>query len=360
MQFTVTYRRSDGAVVVEVVDAINRADCFAQIKARGIAPMSVKDGSAGRMPSHASRGAKGSVKDHSGSENGRKYGDAPRKGGKLPAIISAFVILVGIGFGIWWMLQSPKVSRSSDPEITKKTALPKEVKPASAASGEVRRIDGAAPQMTNAATAKASAPTATLGTVTKAIPAGAFDRVVDENGNITYVKRKSPFTNRVDALVLSAISPGGFPQGLRQWAKRHSKEELIAALKSPVNFNEDDSEKMTADKHSLEEMKSQMVGLLEKGHSLDEVLGEIEPTVNAERTERANAEKTLRRLMKESDPETVREYVRCVNEELKAKGLREIYLPKKFREEESSDLNDGQVGKESDQGNKEKERSEMK
>jgi hypothetical protein len=121
--------------------------------------------------------------------------------------------------------------------------------------------------------------------------------------------------------------------GLRQWAKRHTREELIAALKAPVNFNEDDTELLVASKRSVEAMKAQMVGLLEKGHSLDEVLGEIEPAVNTERAERGNAEKTLRRLMKESDPETVREYVRCANEELKAKGLKELYLPAKFRDE---------------------------
>ena len=360
MQFTVTYRGSNGAMVAEVVDAANRTECFSQIKARGIVPISVKDGASNRGSFHASKDAKGSAQSRRAPVNSRQGGGALIKGGKLPTIILAFVIFAVVGFGIWWILQLSEPSRPADPEIVKKTALPKEVKPASAATGDVGRVKGAIPQLTNEATAKVSAPTATLGKVTKAIPAGVFDRVVDENGNITYVKRKSPFTNRVDALVLSAIRPGGFPQGLRQWARRHSKEELIAALKSPVNFEADDSEKMTADKHSLEEMKGQMVGLLEKGHTLDEVLGEIEPTVNAERTERANAEKTLRRLMKESDPETVREYVRCVNEELKAKGLKEIYLPKKFRGDEMSESNGGQIGKGADLGIRKEERSEAK
>ena len=38
MTFTVTYRGADGALREEAVDAAGRAECFAQMKARGIVP----------------------------------------------------------------------------------------------------------------------------------------------------------------------------------------------------------------------------------------------------------------------------------------------------------------------------------
>ena len=44
MTFTVTYRGADGALVTEAVEAANRSECFAQMKARGITPMGVKEG----------------------------------------------------------------------------------------------------------------------------------------------------------------------------------------------------------------------------------------------------------------------------------------------------------------------------
>ena len=44
MTFTVTYRGADGAVRTEAVEAAGRGDCFAQMKARGIVPMGVKEG----------------------------------------------------------------------------------------------------------------------------------------------------------------------------------------------------------------------------------------------------------------------------------------------------------------------------
>ena len=44
MTFTVTYRGADGALREERIEAANRAECFAQMKAQGIAPLSVKEG----------------------------------------------------------------------------------------------------------------------------------------------------------------------------------------------------------------------------------------------------------------------------------------------------------------------------
>ena len=44
MTFTVTYRGADGAVRTEAVEAASRGECFAQMKARGIVPMGVKEG----------------------------------------------------------------------------------------------------------------------------------------------------------------------------------------------------------------------------------------------------------------------------------------------------------------------------
>ena len=44
MTFTVTWRGRDGGLREEAVEAASRAECFAQCKARGVVPVSVKDG----------------------------------------------------------------------------------------------------------------------------------------------------------------------------------------------------------------------------------------------------------------------------------------------------------------------------
>ena len=69
MQFTVTYRGADGAVATEAVEAASRSDCFAQMKARGITPMGVKEGAPARKV-NANRGA-GGGRDRARSPHGK-------------------------------------------------------------------------------------------------------------------------------------------------------------------------------------------------------------------------------------------------------------------------------------------------
>ena len=48
MTFTVTYRAKDGAKAEEEIEAASRAECFARCRARGIAPLGVREGRAKR------------------------------------------------------------------------------------------------------------------------------------------------------------------------------------------------------------------------------------------------------------------------------------------------------------------------
>ena len=44
MKFTITYRKKDGSMTTEVIDASDRAACIAECRKRGIAPMAVAQG----------------------------------------------------------------------------------------------------------------------------------------------------------------------------------------------------------------------------------------------------------------------------------------------------------------------------
>ena len=80
MTFTVTYRGADGAIREERVEAASRGECFAQCRARGIAPLSVKEGDfASRRGAEARRGdtgKKGLFSRRERSDNGGKNGRA--------------------------------------------------------------------------------------------------------------------------------------------------------------------------------------------------------------------------------------------------------------------------------------------
>ena len=70
MTFTVTYRGAGGALVTEAVEAANRLECFAQMRARGVTPLNVKEGN------YVSRRERRGRRDGMG-KNGRSE---PRRG----------------------------------------------------------------------------------------------------------------------------------------------------------------------------------------------------------------------------------------------------------------------------------------
>ena len=102
MQFTVAYRSADGAMVTDVVEAANRTECMAQMKARGIVPVSVKESGAckGRnsAPTH---GAPRSASVAKGRGNVQSH--------KMLSWVGVVVLLAIICGGVWWW-QSSRVN----------------------------------------------------------------------------------------------------------------------------------------------------------------------------------------------------------------------------------------------------------
>ena len=136
MTFTVTYRDTDGAVREERVEADGRGDCFAQCRVRGIAPMSVKEGWSGRgkAPSHRKSHA-----NEIGATPSTIAGVRPSaaNGGaganSLPIVrkvLAMCLAIAAVGGGVWWWLSMhPQRMPTPEPEVPKRTALPKEVVP---------------------------------------------------------------------------------------------------------------------------------------------------------------------------------------------------------------------------------------
>ena len=86
MTFTVSYRGADGTIREERVEAANRTECIVQCRARGITPISVKEGWNGR------------------GEADRSHGREVKGGSKAPSVVSrallvaaALVVLAGGG-----------------------------------------------------------------------------------------------------------------------------------------------------------------------------------------------------------------------------------------------------------------------
>ena len=133
MTFTVTYRGADGAMREERVEAANRGECFAQMKVRGIVPMSVKEGdSVSRRGRGGRRGEDGGRPRRDTSDRGGRKGKGQPARRRMVAFVLSVALVALIGGGVWWWLGRVEAKPSDKPEAPKKAALAKEVKPADA------------------------------------------------------------------------------------------------------------------------------------------------------------------------------------------------------------------------------------
>ena len=91
MTFTVTYREKDGAKAEVEIEAVNRSECFAQCKARGIAPLGVREGRSGRSTASPK------------SATPRRSGAPAASSSRCSLYLAAAVLFVAvIGGGAWW------------------------------------------------------------------------------------------------------------------------------------------------------------------------------------------------------------------------------------------------------------------
>ena len=111
MQFTVTYRGASGASELAVVEATSRADCLAQMRARGVSVISVKEG-----------GRAGQKNRPSGRKLRKARGGTP--GGPTMLLVLCAVIALLVGGGLWWMMAGRSVNVAPQDD---KPTKPKEV-----------------------------------------------------------------------------------------------------------------------------------------------------------------------------------------------------------------------------------------
>ena len=309
MIFDVKYRDRNGVVSHKIVEAETRLDCIAKCKKSNIIPVEIT----------VAKNKAATGKDNSALLLSRaKY-------------LVLFTAFVGLTVAVYIHF-SGNEDKAETQRVIKKT------KPIKPLPNTVSEVKASIPPVISNVTIKPPPQKKNRGTVRKAIPAGVRDKIVNPDGTVKYVRRKTtPFTNRVDSLIWAAVRPAGFPVGLKQWIKHHTEAELIEALNAPMNYDDKDSESVAELKKYVADIKTQMLSSLNKGHSIDEIMSEIELSVNDERKQFARAQKVMKDLASEGDPGMVSEYVQTVNEDLKAKGIRELNLPKKFRPQDKKE-----------------------
>ena len=335
MTFAVTYRGADGAPVTEAVEAASRAECLAHMKARGVSVLGVKEGNFAGKP-RKSRDSRAS-RDSRNSRASRKTSTA--------TIIAIVAVAAIIGIGIWWWMGRDKAQPTPEPEIPKKAALAKEVKPAAAPKPEAvtnssgfRGSDAVVPvpattdvpKYKGVEIVRSAAQTNTDGTV--------IERVFTADGKSHRITHLPPrvFTNPCDEYLAAILTvPKNAPMApLPDLSHENLEEQFKEAIKTPIEVLPEDSEDVKTAKMLVIAAREEMAALLKNGYKFHEVLMEQQKIAAENLDVRAKVIRELNEIVKSGDSESAREYVRKMNVALQQMGIEGLKLPASMREPE--------------------------
>ena len=329
MTFTVTYRGADGAVRTEAVEAASRADCFSQMRARGISPMGVKEG-ASHQPKHSSL-------KHANTSRPSTSQHLP-----ISTIIIALVALAVIVGLLWWLLRSPGTATLPKSDVPKKpAALPKEVKPATKTTSQAVTRPTPADEPTIAPDAPHPIETY-LGseivrrTFTTNATGFVIERIFTADGRSHRKTHypKSPFKAATDQYIADVVSKsGGSLTPLPDLShEKNLERDFLKSLEEPIEIEEGDSEKVRELKARVTIAREAMRRHIEGGASFAEVLENERRLSNENSDIRIDALRELDGILAQGDREGAKKYVKTVNVALQQMGIEPLKTPKELKE----------------------------
>jgi len=317
MTFTVTYREKDGARAEVEVEAASRSECFAQCKARGIAPLGVREGRASSRPRAA-----GTAAPHAGGAGSGKIWRA--------AILAAAVLAV-IGGGLWlWLGRGEERPSPAKPAERPKAASRPETRPS-----EPRVAP--APAATNAPAPATNAPAARK----------AQETYIDERGIERYpggmrVRRppartvkieidplhRFKHTSEAQIAGLLQVKPGSLIVGDMKYSYRFV-EDFKESLKEPIEILETDSEYDRQLKLDVIETKKQLKAAMDRGEDIAQIMTDTRNELRKLGQYRDELRKELNKIRREGEytDQEIEDFTAAANKLLEDKGCRPIKMP---------------------------------
>ena len=311
MTYTVRYRAGDGTLREETVEAAGRAECVAALKARGIVPVSVKEGRAANVSA------------------------APRGGIWKAAILAALVLAV-VGVWLWARggrgAAAPTHEENAAKAHERTAQRPARAEPKTAKGMASNKTAVVAGGTTNNPSAVAAKPKERHDTVS--IHTNKLGKVVEKwigadgklHMSVRYA-RKPVFDNASDDRLAMAVSGNGMqsippiPMGAT------SEQEFLESLKKPIVIEADDPENVKQVKMAVIEARAQMKQLMDNGMSYREALAEHQRLVNENVDARNKCMAELKSLVDAGDREGAESYMKTMNAAFEQMGIPALTMP---------------------------------
>ena len=315
MNFTVTYRGSDGALRKVCIEASGRTECVEKCRVQGIMPISVKN----------------AREDDGDSKNAFTSGI---KGFYSKKMIWLIAGMLAIGSAVLSLMQggdgrnADKRGKAAAEESLKKRNEPKPVSQATQTSVVTNIASATA---TNAIE-KVQKPrekrnvisihTNNLGKI--------VEKWIDANGrkrmSVKYA-RKPVFDNASDDQLAMAVGGGGTQAIAPIPMTAASEAEFLKSLERPIVISEDDSEQVKRLKEAVRNAREAMKQLMDDGMSYREALAEHQKTVNENVDTRNVCAAELKVLVDAGDREGAEQYIKTMNIALEQMGIEPLSMP---------------------------------
>ena len=311
MTFTVKYRTNSGSIAEKVVEAANRADCFAKCKAQGIVPIGVSDG--------ANVSA-------SGKRLSRNNGS---KGGKPSRWAVCAIVLVLAGCIVYFLLnvngefakeQEKTPEKLQQIESVKPAAAPKpiaaekpkaEKKPKPQRVGEIR--DGY-----------------------RLLCDGTLHKVqgVITNSPGKFSVADKTFRHSADVALgnLLMVEPGDDLLGDSDGMYKGFNKEFDEALSEPIEFSDDDTPMQREMKQAVKELREELKQRRAKGEDIEKIMEDTRNQLKELSLYRQELEDEVRK--RSTEDLTQKDYedlVQAANQMLEERGIKPLEMPTTLR-----------------------------